>query len=62
MTNTIPKMEWAKVGWYFLLGLVIITLIVTNELGVGVCTLGPGLLLAPWLMRKAFGEEKSGPS
>ncbi len=59
MKDTTSKMEWGKGGWYFLLGLVIFALIGTNELGIGVCTFIPLMLLAYWLMVKAFGDEKS---
>jgi hypothetical protein len=47
--------------WYFIpLLLVIILLVATNEWGIGVLTLGPLLLLAAWLMEKAFGAGKNG--
>ena len=57
--GTILKMGLIKSDWYFLpLVLVILLLIGMNEAGYGVFALLPGLLLAYWLMEKAFGGEK----
>jgi len=44
--------------WYFFpLLLVILVLVVTSASDFGVITMGPLLLLAYWLMEKAFGGE-----
>ena len=57
----ITQMKLSKDAWYLiLLVLVIITLIVTNELGIGVLTFVPLMLLAYWLMVKVFENEKPG--
>jgi hypothetical protein len=50
-------MKLTKSDWYFiLLAPVIFALIGANELGYGAIALLPGLLLAYWLMEKAFGS------
>jgi membrane protein implicated in regulation of membrane protease activity len=47
--------------WYLvLLIVVIVTAVVTNELGIGVITFAPLTLLAYWLISKVF--EKDSPS
>jgi hypothetical protein len=47
--------------WYFLpLLLVIIALAATSTRDIGLLTFGPLLLLAYWLIEKAFGVGKDG--
>ena len=54
-------MKLTKSDWYLiLLGLVIFTLIATNELGIGVITFLPLTLIAYWLMTKVFGSHEPG--